>query len=270
MKFLDNLTFGQYVPSESTVHRLDPRCKILCVVMVLTGIFTVHHGMSFAGWGALLGTVTIFSRLPLRLVLRTAKPVLILAVFTASIHIFFTDGIPIFSLGVISVTQEGVRMALFTAIRLLLLILFASFLTLTTKPMELADGLERMFSPFARLGFPAHELAMMMTIALRFIPTLLDETDRIMKAQLARGASFDKGNLWKRLKAFVPVLVPLFVIVFQRAEDLSTAMETRCYMEGKGRTRMYPLAWKSGDTAALLLLSVSILILVVVDRVLLP
>lgn len=132
--------------------------------------------------------------------------------------------------------------------------------------MELADGLERLFSPFTRFGFPAHELAMMMTIALRFIPTLLDETDRIMKAQLARGASFDRGGLWKRLKAFLPVLIPLFVIVFQRAEDLAVAMEARCYRGGAGRTRMSPLAWKGTDTAALLLVPAVVILLVTIDR----
>lgn len=270
MKFLDNLTFGQYVPSESPIHHLDPRCKIACVLVLLTSIFMVRHTTSFIGWGLLLLLATSLSRLPLRLVVKTAKPVLILALFTASIHIFFTKGTPVLSLGIITITMEGLRMAAFTALRLLFLVLFASFLTLTTKPMELADGLERLFSPLSRFGFPAHELAMMMTIALRFIPTLLDETDRIMKAQLARGAHFDKGSLWKRLKAFLPVLIPLFIIVFQRAEDLSTAMEARCYRGGTGRTRMHPLAWKTADTVALLGLSLITGLLLTADRTLLP
>jgi len=232
------------------VHRLDPRCKILSVMVLLTGIFLASHPSVFAAWGCLLAALAALSNLPFRLVLRSAKPVLILVFFTAIIHVFFTDGTPVVEFGFVSITREGIVAAVYMGLRLLFLVLFASFLTLTTKPMELADGLERLFSPLARWGFPAHELAMMMTIALRFIPTLLDETDRIMKAQLARGAAFDRGNLWKRLKAFLPVLIPLFVIVFQRAEDLATAMEARCYRGGEGRTRMFPLRWKSSDTLA--------------------
>ena len=266
MKFFNNLTFGQYVPSESPIHRLDPRCKIVVVLFILTGIFMAKHPAVFAAWGILLAVQTMAARLPFGLVLRSAKPVLILALITASIHIFFTKGDPIFSLGFINITSEGLVLAVYMGLRLLFLVLFASFLTLTTRPMELADGLERLFSPFARFGFPAHELAMMMTIALRFIPTLLDETDRIMKAQLARGASFDRGGLWKRLKAFIPVLIPLFVIVFQRAEDLAVAMEARNYRGGKGRTRMTPLKWKVVDTAVLILVPAAIFILVYADR----
>ncbi len=265
MKFL-NLSFGQYVPSESPVHGLDPRCKILAVIVILIGIFMAKHPAVYTVWGALLAGLTLGSRLPFRLVLRSAKPVLILALFTASIHIFFTSGEPLLSLGFISITREGLVMALYMGFRLLFLVLFASFLTLTTRPMELADGLERLFSPFARFGFPAHELAMMMTIALRFIPTLLDETDRIMKAQLARGASFDRGGLWKRLKAFIPVLIPLFVIVFQRAEDLAVAMEARNYRGGKGRTRMAPLKWRLADTFVLIAVPAAVFLLVYADR----
>ncbi|MGI6784677.1 MAG: energy-coupling factor transporter transmembrane component T family protein [Aminivibrio sp.] len=266
MKFFNHMTFGQYVPAESPVHGLDPRCKILVVLVILTGIFMAKHPAVFAAWGVLLAGLTLAARLPTKLVLGSAKPVLILALFTASIHIFFTKGEPLFSLGIINITSEGLVLALYMGLRLIFLVLFASFLTLTTRPMELADGLERLFSPFARFGFPAHELAMMMTIALRFIPTLLDETDRIMKAQLARGASFDRGGLWKRLKAFIPVLIPLFVIVFQRAEDLAVAMEARNYRGGAGRTRMNPLRWRGADTAALILVPLAVFILVYADR----
>lgn len=266
MKFFNNLTFGQYVPSESPVHSLDPRCKIAAVLVILTGIFMAKHPAVFIAWGILLAGLTLGARLPFSLVLRSAKPVLILALITASIHIFFTKGNPLVSLGFITITSEGLVLAVNMGLRLIFLVLFASFLTLTTRPMELADGLERLFSPFARFGFPAHELAMMMTIALRFIPTLLDETDRIMKAQLARGASFDRGGLWKRLKAFIPVLIPLFVIVFQRAEDLAIAMEARNYRGGRGRTRMTPLRWKAADTVVLILVPAAIFLLVCADR----
>lgn len=269
MKFLNHLTFGQYVPAESLVHSLDPRCKITAVLVLLTGIFLTKHPVAFVAWGVFLAVLTVGARLPFRLVLRSAKPVLILVFFTASIHIFFTDGVPIFQLAFVTITRKGVTMAVYMGLRLLFLVLFASFLTLTTKPMELSDGLERLFSPLIRFGFPAHELAMMMTIALRFIPTLLDETDRIMKAQLARGASFDRGGLWKRLKAFLPVLIPLFVIVFQRAEDLAIAMEARCYRGGEGRTRMIPLLWKGKDTATLMTVILLVALLAVGDRALL-
>jgi len=157
-------------------------------------------------------------------------------------------------------------MGIHMGLRLLLLVLYASLLTLTTSPMELADGLEKLFTPFKKVGFPAHELAMMMTIALRFIPTLLDETDRIMKAQLARGADLDRGSILKRLKAFIPVLVPLFVIVFQRAEDLALAMESRCYKGGRGRTRMNPLHWSKGDTLAFTATVFMVFLIMYIDR----
>ena len=229
MKFLDHLTFGQYIPTDSFIHNADPRSKIIGIVILLTGVFLVRHPSAFAVWTVVLLLIILMSKLSVKLVLNSAKPVMILVIFTAFIHFFFTSGEPLFRIGFLKITYEGLKMGLYMGLRLLFLVLFASILTLTTSPIELADGLESIFSPLKTIGFPAHELAMMMTIALRFIPTLLDETDRIMKAQLARGADLDRGNLWKRLKAFIPVLIPLFVIVFQRADDLATAMEARCY-----------------------------------------
>jgi energy-coupling factor transport system permease protein len=189
---------------------------------------------------------------PARLVLSTVRPVWILVAFTAVIHLFFTRGEPLFSWGIVEITREGAVMAARMGLRLVLLVMYAGLLTLTTSPTELADGLESLFSPFRRFGFPAHELAMMMTIALRFIPTLLNETERIMKAQIARGAELERGGPLRRLRAFIPVLVPLFVIVFQRADDLATAMEARNYTGGEGRSRMHPLKWSVRDTTALL------------------
>ena len=250
MKFLNNMTLGQYVPVESPVHHLDPRCKIVAVLFCLVGIFMVRGPLGFAMWGLFFLALVGASRIPARLVLSTVKPVWILVVFTAAIHLFFTGGEPVFSWGILEVTREGVIMAARMGSRLMLLIMFAGLLTLTTSPTELADGLENLFSPFRRFGFPAHELAMMMTIALRFIPTLLNETERIMKAQIARGAELERGGPLKRIRAFIPVLVPLFVIVFQRADDLATAMEARNYTGGEGRTRMNPLQWTAGDSAA--------------------
>jgi len=266
MRFLDHLTFGQYVPADSFVHNIDPRSKIIGTVVLLTGIFLVKHPSAFAVWSAILIAVILMSKLSVKLVLNSVKPIMILVLFTVFIHFFFTGGEPLLKMGFVKITYEGVRMGVYMGLRLLFLILFASLLTLTTSPIELADGLESIFSPLKKVGFPAHELAMMMTIALRFIPTLLDETDRIMKAQLARGADLDRGNLWKRLKAFIPVLIPLFVIVFQRADDLAIAMEARCYKGGKGRTRMYPLEWKGRDTVSLLVLLSVIVVLTLLDR----
>ncbi len=251
MKFLNHLTLGQYVPADSPVHRLDPRCKILSVVALLAGIFLMVHPVAFLAWGGLLLVLARLSRVPFRVVLQGARPVVMLVIFTAGIHLFLTKGVVLWEWGPVSVTREGVTMALRMGLRLFFLVLFAGFLTLTTSPMELSDGLESLFRPFQRFGFPAHEMAMMMTISLRFIPTLFDETDRILRAQLARGADLEHGGLFRRLKAFIPVLVPLFVIVFQRAEDLALAMEARCYRGGSGRTRMNPLEWKKSDTFAI-------------------
>jgi len=266
MQFLNHMTLGQYVPADSFVHHLDPRCKIVAAVALLTGVFLVSDLRLFPLWALLLPCLAFLARIPLTMVLRSARPVVVLVLLTALIHVFFTKGEAIWQWGIVSITGEGLVMAARMGLRLFFLVLFAGLLTLTTSPMELSDGLERLFSPLTPLGFPAHDLAMMMTIALRFIPTLLDETDRIMKAQLARGASFDRGGLWKRLKAFLPVLIPLFVIVFQRAEDLAVAMEARCYRGGTGRTRMFPLAWKTADTAALLLVPAVVILLVSIDR----
>ncbi len=266
MQFMNHMTLGQYVPADSFVHHLDPRCKILGTVTLLTGIFLVGDLRVFFGWALLFAAVTTLARVPLTMALRSARPVVFLVLFTALIHVFLTKGEPIWEWGILTVTVEGVVMASRMALRLLFLVLFAGFLTLTTSPMELSDGLERLFSPLTPLGFPAHDLAMMMTIALRFIPTLLDETDRIMKAQLARGADLDRGNIVRRLRAFVPVLVPLFVIVFQRADDLATAMEARGYRGGKGRSRLNPLKWRLGDGAALAVLVAVVALIVLVDR----
>lgn len=266
MKFLDHLTFGQYVPADSLIHRADPRSKILSTVVLLTGVFLVKHPAAFVVWGLFLLSLTLLSRLSVRMVLGSAKPVMILVLFTSFIHFFLTAGEPLVRIWIFKITYEGLEMGIYMGLRLLFLVLFASVLTLTTSPMELADGLESLFSPLKPLGFPAHELAMMMTIALRFIPTLLDETDRIMKAQLARGADLDKGSILKRLKAFIPVLIPLFVIVFQRADDLAIAMEARCYKGGQGRTRMHPLVWEARDTICIFSVIAVVMFLTLVDR----
>ncbi|HPJ25168.1 MAG TPA: energy-coupling factor transporter transmembrane component T [Synergistaceae bacterium] len=251
MRFLNHLTLGQYVPLQSFVHQLDPRCKILGVLCFMTGTFLVGDPRLFLYWGGILLVAALFSKLSLLLIFRGARPILLLVLFTVVLHLFFSEGTPLWSWGILRITWEGIVGATRMGLRLLFLVIFAGYLTLTTSPMELADGIESLFSPFRKIGFPAHEMAMMMTIALRFIPTLLDETDRIMKAQLARGANLEEGGPFRRLRAFVPVLIPLFLIVFQRAEDLAVAMDARCYTGGKGRTRMHPLRWNCNDTAVL-------------------
>lgn len=244
------MTLGQYIPVESFVHGLDPRCKILGVVVLMVAVFWGDGPVAVCAWGALALLLARISRIPVMIALRGVRPVFVLIVFTAAINLFFSAGTPFWSWGIFRISKEGLLTTFSMTFRLFFLVLFAGFLTLTTSPMELADGLERLLDPLKFLGFPSHEMAMMMTIALRFIPTLLDETDRILKPQLARGADLDRGGLWRRLKAFVPVLVPLFILVFQRAEDLATAMEARCYRGGTGRTRMYPLSWTAWDSVA--------------------
>jgi len=235
-------------------------------VIILIGVFTAFHPLAFSLWGAFLVFSVLLSRLSLKVLVRSARPVLILVAFTAIVHLFFTGGDALFKLGFLTITSQGANLAVRMGLRLIFLVLFANLLTLTTSPMELADGLERLFSPLKPLGFPAHELAMMMTIALRFIPTLLKETDRIMKAQLARGAELDQGGIIKRLRAFIPVLVPLFVIVFKRADELAVAMEARGYRGGVGRSRMHPLCWSLSDTLALIFVAIVTLVFIYVDR----
>ena len=251
MKFLENMSFGQYVPSDSWLHCLDPRAKVCGLILLLTGVFMANRPYDWLIWPAVLILCARLAKTGLRFLFSSIRTVLFLIIITSVLNLLFAQGEPIWEWGIFSVSREGIELAWTMALRLVLLVLFANLLTLTTSPMALSDGLERLFSPLKRVGFPAHELAMMMTIALRFIPTLLNETDRVLKAQLARGADLDRGSIVKRMKAFIPVLVPLFVIVFQTADDLAVAMEARCYRGGEGRSRMKPFAWRFADTAAL-------------------
>lgn len=248
---LDGIALGQYIPADSAIHRLDPRCKLLLTVIVMAGVFMADGILIFLIWGALLFLITKKAKIPISSVLRSIKPVLVLIIFTSVIHIFFTQGRAILNLGPIAVTYEGIIMAARMSMRLIYLVMYASILTLTTSPSELSDGIESIMKPFQKIGLPAHETAMMMTIALRFIPTLFEETDRIMKSQLSRGADFSSGGLIKRAKSYIPVLIPMFVIVFQRADTLASAMESRCYRGGRGRVRMRPLKWGRNENTYL-------------------
>ena len=246
---LNNITMGQYYPVESPIHRLDPRTKLLLTIVYIVIVFLAK---TFVGYALLLAFVYMASRLahvPFRMLLRGLKPLRMIVILTFLLNLFFTGGDTLlFSFWIIRVTREGLSQAVFYSLRLVFLVLGTSLLTLTTSPVALSDAIEILLGPLKKIHFPAHELAMMMTIALRFIPTLLEETDKIKKAQMARGADFESGNPMAR--AMVPLLVPLFVSAFRRAGDLAMAMESRCYHGGEGRTRLRVLRFGRGDAAA--------------------
>lgn len=246
---LRDITIGQYYPVESQIHKRDPRLKIMAVFGFVVILFLIDSMMTYAYVAVFLGALIFASKVPLKYILKGLKPIFVIILFTFSINMFLTQGEILYSYGILKVTREGLYQAFFMSLRLVLLIIGTSMLTLTTSPIELTDGIERLLNPFKKIGVPAHELAMMMTIALRFIPTILEETDKIMKAQMARGADFESGNIMKRAKSLIPLLVPLFIGAFRRADDLATAMEARCYRGGESRTRMKQLKFKKGDVA---------------------
>jgi energy-coupling factor transport system permease protein len=250
------ITIGQYVPRESPVHRLDPRTKIAAVTAFMIVIFVVRDFLGYALLTLFLLAVIALARIPVGFVLRGLRPIVFLLLLTVVLNVFFSGvdgGTVVFRIWRLTATREGIVRAVFIACRLILLVGITSLLTFTTSPVELTDGIERLLRPFRRIGVPAHELAMMMTIALRFIPTLLEETEKIMKAQMARGAVFDRGGALRRARALVPVLVPLFVSAFRRADELALAMEARCYRGGEQRTRLKELRFAPRDAAALVI-----------------
>ncbi|NLJ58923.1 MAG: energy-coupling factor transporter transmembrane protein EcfT [Tissierellia bacterium] len=245
-----NLTIGQHYPVESPVHDLDPRLKIMMTIIFIVSIFFIKN---FTGFLIVIGFLTLsisLSKVPVKFVIRGLRPILLIIIITFLINLLMTPGRTIFKIGFINVTEEGLKQAGFMAVRLTLLIMGTSLLTLTTSPIILTDGIESLLSPFKRFGLPAHELAMMMTIALRFIPTLMEETEKIMKAQKSRGADFESGNIVSRAKNLVPLLVPLFISAFRRADELAMAMEARCYRGGDQRTRMRQMEIKNIDYIA--------------------
>lgn len=249
MRFSE-IALGQYYPGESVIHRLDPRSKLLIVSSLIVGIFFVRRLEGLAGFAAIICLIAVLARIPLGYLLRSLRPLLIVIILTFAVNALFTPGDAVATVWIVTVTREGIQRGLFMTIRLVLLITASSLLTLTTSPMSLTDGLERTLNPFKRIGVPAHEFAMMMTIALRFIPTLLEEADRTMKAQMARGADFESGSLMRRARSFIPLLVPLFIGAFRRADDLAVAMEARCYRGGEGRTRFKILRMELRDYLA--------------------
>ena len=249
-----DITLGQYFPGDSWVHRLDPRVKITATLLFIIELFRVDNFLGFAIAAAVLAVIVKVSAVPLNFIMRGLKPILLILIFTFALNIFMVNGEIIWQWWILKITKEGVITAVFMAIRLILLIMGSSMLTLCTRPLSLTDGMERMLSPFKKLGLPAHEIAMMMSIALRFIPTLLEETDKIMKAQQARGADFESGNIINRAKSLIPILVPLFVSAFRIAQDLAMAMEARCYRGGEHRTRMHEMKFKKRDVVAFVLM----------------
>lgn len=249
---LTDITLGQYYPGDSFLHRMDPRAKILCTMIFIVAIFLANNLWSYLLVAGFTFLAIAMSGVPTSLIWKAIKPLWIILVFTMGIHVLTTPGNELFTWKFIHISEEGIRNGLIMTLRLVFLIAFSSLLTYTTSPIVLTDGIEVLLMPFKRFGVPAHELAMMMTIALRFIPTLLEETDRIMKAQSSRGADFVNGNLWQRAKNMVPLLVPLFISAFRRADDLATAMEARCYCGGEGRTKMHQLAYTWRDRNAFL------------------
>ena len=257
-----DITLGQYYPGDSWVHRLDARTKIIATLLYLIELFVVNNFYGFLITAVVLFTVIAISKVPLKFIFRGLTAVFLIIAFTFLLNLFMVDGRVLWHWKFLTITYEGLSRAFFMAIRLVLIIIGSSIMTLTTKPVELTDGLEKLLSPFSKIGLPSDEIALMMTIALRFIPTLMEETDKIINAQQARGADFESGNLFQRAKSLIPILVPLFVSSFRIAQDLALAMEARCYHGGSGRTRMNEIRFDRGDAVAAVLMVVFLAVII--------
>ena len=260
---LRDITLGQYYPVESSIHRLDPRTKLFGTMVFILSLFVANNL-----WGYLLGTIAlaaviVLTKVPLRFIL---KAIVILLLISVSFNLFLTPGQELIRFWIFKITWEGIRLAGFMAVRLIYLVVGSSLMTLTTTPNQLTDGLEKGLGFLKRFHVPVHEISMMMSIALRFIPILVEETDKIMKAQMARGADFESGNLVQKAKAMIPLLVPLFISAFRRATDLAMAMEARCYRGGEGRTKMKPLQYSQRDHEAYMIFALYF-VLVIASRV---
>ena len=248
---LKDITLGQYFPGDTVAHRLDPRTKLLLVVLYIVGLFCADSVLTYAVMAAAFVLCARVSKVGAKALVRGLKPVLVITLFTGVLNLFFTPGDYLWQFGFLHISRQGLFMAARMVLRIMLLIMGTFLLTYTTSPIRLTDGLERLLGGLKRLHVPVHELAMMMSIALRFIPTLIEETDKIMSAQKARGADFESGNIFQKAKALVPVLVPLFISAFRRADELAVAMECRCYHGGEGRTKLNPLRYAARDYWAL-------------------
>ncbi len=248
---LKDITLGQYFAGDTVVHRLDPRTKLILVVVYIVTLFSAKWFLTYGVVLLTLAGIILASRIQPKTILKSLKPLLFIIVLTAVLNLFYTQGEPVVKFWVLTITKEGIFSAFFMVLRIVMLIAGTFMLTYTTSPIALTDGLERLLNPLKKINVPVHELSMMMCIALRFIPTLIEETDKIMSAQKARGADFETGSLLSRAKALIPILVPLFISSFRRADELAVAMECRCYHGGDGRTRMKELHYQRNDIAAL-------------------
>ncbi len=260
-----DITIGQYYPAESILHRLDPRMKIVATVIYMISLFCLENLPGYIVVAAFFGLVVYLSKVPFRFMVKGLRPILFLLVFTAGLSLFVTPGEILWKWGMISISRQGIWKAVFMALRLIFLIIGSSVLTLTTTPNQLTDGMEKLLRPLNKLHVPVHEVAMMMSIALRFIPILIEEMDKIMKAQMSRGADFESGNLIKRMKNMLPLLVPLFVSANRRANELAYAMDARCYHGGEGRTKMKPLQYKKRDVIGYFVMVVYLVVLISVS-----
>lgn len=265
---LRDITLGQYYPADSVIHKLDPRTKLFATLLFIISVFSFDGIVGFIVMTAFLFGVIALSKVPLSFMLRGLKAIMILLVIAGLFNLFLTPGQVLWSIWKIHITWEGLRNAVLMTIRMIYLIMGSSVMTLTTTPNQLTDGLEKALKPLQKINVPVHEIAMMMSIALRFIPILIEETDKIMKAQMARGADFETGGLVKKAKNMVPLLVPLFVSAFRRANDLALAMEARCYVGGEGRTKMIPLVYHKVDRLAYVVVIAYFVLLMVIKVVL--
>ncbi|MBS4216535.1 MULTISPECIES: energy-coupling factor transporter transmembrane component T family protein [Neobacillus] len=260
---MEKMIFGRYVPADSVIHKMDPRSKLIIIFFFVCVIFLANNGVTYALIGIYTFLMLGFSKIPIRFLYGGLKPIIWLVLFTFILQLFFTKGGSlIFHWGPVKIYEEGLKMGIFISLRFFFLILMTSLLTLTTTPIEITDGLETLLNPLKKVRFPVHEMALMMSISLRFIPTLMQETDKIMKAQIARGVEFASGPLKERIKAVIPLLIPLFVSSFKRAEELAVAMEARGYRGGEGRTKYRQLSWAAADTVQIVLLVVLTILLV--------
>ena len=264
---LKDITLGQFFPGNTPIHRLDPRTKLLCVILYIVALFNAKGPLTYGIMIVVLAVCILLSKVEWKALTRGLKPVYIIVAFTAIMNMFFTTGTPVADVWLLRhITWQGIISAVQMVLRIVMLIMGTFLMTYTTSPIALTDGLESLLAPLKKLRFPVHELAMMMSIALRFIPTLIEETDKIMKAQIARGADFESGNIFKRAKAMVPLLVPLFISAFRRANDLAMAMEARCYRGGEGRTKMKPLVYHKRDYIAYGCIAAYMVVSIVVGR----
>ncbi|MBP3038175.1 energy-coupling factor transporter transmembrane protein EcfT [Bacillaceae bacterium Marseille-Q3522] len=261
---MDKFIFGRYVPGKSLLHRMDPRAKLIMIFSFVCVVFIANNVLTYSLLFLYTFLMIFLSKVPVRFLLEGLKPVLILVIFTLCLHLFFTkEGKLLLEFGWLKIYEEGVRQGIFISFRFFFLIIMTSLLTLTTTPIEITDGVETLFAPLKKLKIPVHELALMMSISLRFIPTLLEETDKIMKAQMARGVEFASGPIKDRIHAVIPLLIPLFIGSFKRAEELAIAMEARGYHGGEGRTKYRKLHWSGLDTVMLLFLGVVAILLMI-------